>query len=149
MEKLNLFEAENTGRVDVSAALGASGTTMYLYDVRPGGSSSPYHYEFEEEWLLVLDGRVAVRTPDGEVTLERGDLVCFPAGPAGAHKVMNRTDAEARVLFFSRATAQGFSVYPDSDKIGVWTGPDDRGRFFKFGTAVSWAEGEDGWERAD
>jgi uncharacterized cupin superfamily protein len=33
-------------------------------DLEPGRSSSPYHYEYEEEWLLVVDGTVVVRAPD-------------------------------------------------------------------------------------
>ena len=70
-----------------SYALGA--TAMFLYDLAPGQASSPYHYEYEEEWLLVVEGTVVVRAPDREHILERGDLVCFPSGTAGAHKVMN------------------------------------------------------------
>jgi uncharacterized cupin superfamily protein len=149
VEKVNLFGVENTGRVDVGAVLGSKDTTMYLYDVAPGASSSPYHYEFEEEWLLVVDGTVAVRVPEGELTLERGDLVCFPPGPPGAHKVVNRTESPARIVFFSKATASGFSVYPDSNKIGVWTGEDDDGLYFDLGSTVDWADGEGGWEKAD
>ena len=57
---------------------------MFIYDLGPGRSSCPYHYEYEEEWLLVLEGAIVVRVPDGEQMLERGDLVCFPPGPAGA-----------------------------------------------------------------
>jgi deazaflavin-dependent oxidoreductase (nitroreductase family) len=65
---------------------------------------------------------VVVRGPDGEETLQRGDLTGFPAGPAGAHKVMNRSDVPARTLMFSCARVPAISVYPDSAKIGVWSG---------------------------
>ena len=89
----NIFTADDpAGRVDVAAVTGSSETAMYIYDIAPGASSSPYHYEYTEEWLLVVDGTVTVRTPDGEHTLGRGELTCFPAGPAGAHKVMNKGD---------------------------------------------------------
>ena len=33
-----------------------------------GQAVCPYHYEYAEEWLLVLEGEVVVRTPDGEDT---------------------------------------------------------------------------------
>jgi len=56
---------------------------MYLYDVPPGGGSSPYHYEYVEEWLLVVDGAVAVRTPDGELALERAISSAFPQARKG------------------------------------------------------------------
>jgi uncharacterized cupin superfamily protein len=148
MRKINIINAENPGRIDVSGAVGAKGMAMYVYDISPGGSASPYHYEYEEEWLLVVDGSVVVREPDGEETLERGDVVCFPAGPAGAHKVMNRGDSAARIVMFSSGQAPAVSVYPDSDKIGVWADDEDAGLFFKRSAAVTWAEGEDGWENA-
>ena len=48
----------------------------------------PYHFHHGmEEWLLVVDGTPTLRTPDGERELRRGDVVCFPPGPDGAHQV--------------------------------------------------------------
>jgi uncharacterized cupin superfamily protein len=147
MVTVNIFSAENTeGRIDVARATGSTATAMFIYDVDPGEGSSPYHYESEEEWLLVVEGTVVVRTPDGEQTLERGDLVRFPAGPAGAHKVMNRSESPARTLLFSRLQVPGISVYPDSDTIGVWAG-EDNDLVFERGTAVPWAHGEEGWNK--
>jgi uncharacterized cupin superfamily protein len=131
--KVNLFEAF-TGRLDVAGALGSEETAMYLYDVDPG-ESLPYHYEYIEEWLLVVDGAVVVRTPDGDHELHRGDLVRYAAGPAGAHQVANRGDEAARILLFSKAAAPAVSVYPDADTIGVWP-DDDTEYYFKRGTAV-------------
>jgi uncharacterized cupin superfamily protein len=90
-----------------------------LFELPPGQSGRPYHYESGEEWLLVLAGRVTVRHPEGEDELEAGDLVCFAAGPDGAHKLTNRTDTNARVLLISTRTSPAVAVYPDSDKIGV------------------------------
>jgi uncharacterized cupin superfamily protein len=146
MVKINVFNTEVDGRIDASQAVGSSATAMYIYDVEPGHSSSPYHYEYEEEWLLVLDGTLVLRAPDGEQTLERGDLVCFPAGPAGAHKVMNRSESNARILMFSSARVPAVTVYPDSDKIGVWPGDSANELIFKRGTAVPYSAGEEGWE---
>ena len=103
MNSINLISAENTGgRIDVGQATGSTESLMFIYDLAPGQSSSPYHYEYDEEWLLVVDGTVVVRTPDGEHTVDGGELVRFPAGPEGAHKIMNRSDAPARTLLFSR-----------------------------------------------
>ena len=151
MSSINIFSARNPegGRVDVGQATGSSEMLMFIYDLAPGASSSPYHYEYDEEWLLVVEGTVVVRTPDGEETLERGDLVRFPAGPAGAHKIMNRSDAPARTLLFSRR-GPGYvavSVYPDSDTIGVWAGGEDD-LVFERRNAVPWAHGEEGWNKA-
>jgi uncharacterized cupin superfamily protein len=97
------------------------GRTLFggLFELPPGQSGRPYHYESAEEWLLVLEGRVTVRHPEGEDELVEGDLACFPAGPDGAHKLTNRSDANARVLLISTRTSPAVAVYPDSDKIGV------------------------------
>jgi uncharacterized cupin superfamily protein len=141
---INIFAQDFQGRLDVSSAVGSAATLMYVYDLAPGQSSCPYHYEYEEEWLLVVDGTVVVRTPAGEQTLERGDLTCFAAGPAGAHKIMNRSDAPARTLMFSSARVPAVSVYPDSDKIGVWPGDDENSLVFRRGSAVAWSDGEEG-----
>jgi len=147
---VNLISAENLeGRIDIARALGSAATLMFIYDLAPGDGASPYHYEYAEEWLLVVDGTVVMRTPDGEQTLERGDLVCFPPGPTGAHKVMNRSDAPARTLMFSSAEVPAVSVYPDSDKIGVWSGDEANELIFRRGTAVPWSDGEEGWDKAD
>jgi uncharacterized cupin superfamily protein len=75
----------------------------------------------------VLDGTVAVRMPEGEQELARGEVVCFAPGPTGAHKLTNRGDVAARIVMFSSAREPAVAVYPDSNKIGVWTGnPEDK-----------------------
>jgi uncharacterized cupin superfamily protein len=62
-----------------------------------------------------------VRHPDGQEELSRGDLVCFPAGPDGAHKLTNRGEDVVKMLIVSTANVPAVAVYPDSDKIGVFT----------------------------
>ena len=62
MEAVNIFSAENLeGRVDVARAVGSAATLMFIYDLAPAQSQSPYHYEYGEEWLLVVDGTVVLR----------------------------------------------------------------------------------------
>ena len=147
MEAVNIFQAENLqGRVDVARAVGSTAIAMFIYDLPPGQTQSPYHYEYEEEWLLVIDGTLVVRAPDGEHTLERGDLVRFPPGPAGAHKLMNRGESPARTLMFSSSRVPAVSVYPDSDKIGVWPGNKADELIFRRGTAVPWSDEAEGSE---
>jgi uncharacterized cupin superfamily protein len=149
MQSVNIFSVEKPeGRLDVAQALGSSGLTMFVYDLDPGRSSSPYHYEYEEEWLLVVDGTLVLRAHDGEHALQRGDLVRFPPGPEGAHKLMNRSDRPARTLMFSSSRVPAVSVYPDSDKIGVWSGNEPDELIFMRATAVPWSEGEEGWHLA-
>jgi uncharacterized cupin superfamily protein len=103
--------------------LGANETGASLYELPPGQAVCPYHYEYgEEEWLLVLSGNPSVRTPEGTDQLEPLDMVFFPRGPEGAHQVLNASDAPARVLMWSTVVTPTATAYPDSDKVGVWTG---------------------------
>ncbi|HEY2570476.1 MAG TPA: cupin domain-containing protein [Solirubrobacteraceae bacterium] len=113
------------GTARVGKTAGGEELAVKAFALPPGQSLCPYHYEYVEEWLLVLDGDVLLRTPEGEQELVRGDLVCFAAGPSGAHKVSNRSEQTARILMFSSAHEPAVAVYPDSDKIGVWPGNDE------------------------
>jgi len=127
----NVFDDQFSGRLDLSS----EETAMYVYDLDPG-DSFPYHYEYVEEWLLVVDGAVVVRAPGGEREVGRGELVRFASGPEGVHQISNRSEARARVLLFSQAVVPAVSVYPDSDAIGVWP-DDDTELYFKRGGAIS------------
>jgi uncharacterized cupin superfamily protein len=125
----------------VGKLLGATRTGMSVYELPPGEAIGPYHYEDpEEEWLLVVEGRPTLRHPGGEDELEPWDVVFFPPGSDGAHMVRNDTDSAARVLMFSTITAVAAVVYPDSDKISIWTtsGTDD--------IVVKRTSGVDYWE---
>jgi uncharacterized cupin superfamily protein len=104
-------------------AMGAERLGGTVYELDPGDSVCPYHYEgVEEEWLLVLTGTPTLRDPEGEHELAPGDVVCFPNRAEGAHKVTNRSDTVLRVLMLSTIPETDISicVYPDSDKVGVW-----------------------------
>lgn len=128
---------------DIGAAVGGEALAVKVFELPAGQSVCPYHYEYEEEWLLVLDGAVVVRTPEGAHELERGGVVCFPPGPTGAHKATNRGEATARVAMFSSARRPAVAVYPDSDKIGVWPGnPDDEVMLRRADGDVAYWDGE-------
>ena len=87
-------------------------------DLDPGEGSEPYHYVYgREEWLLVLAGTPTLRHPQGEDQLEVGDLVCFPEGPAGAHRLLNRGESVVRALFISTTGLPANVCYPDT---GHW-----------------------------
>jgi uncharacterized cupin superfamily protein len=116
-------EGFRAGMFRMGPDLGAEQTGTTLYELRPGEALCPYHYEYgEEEWLLVLDGRPLLRTPEGTEELAPLDVAFFPRGSEGAHQVWNETDATVRVLMWSNVVYPTATCYPDSDKVGVWTG---------------------------
>ena len=117
-------EGYRAGMARFGPSIEAKRLGMSLYELPPGQSICPYHYEYpDEEWLIVLSGQPTLRRPSGEEELEPDDVVCFPEGPEGAHKVTNNTEDTVRVLMVSTKSEPSVAVYPDSDKIGVWPVP--------------------------
>jgi uncharacterized cupin superfamily protein len=114
-----------SGMFRIGKLAGASELGATVYELPPGQAVCPYHYEYaEEEWLLVLEGNPTLRHPDGSERLEPWDVACFLPGPEGAHAVRNETGDTVRVLMFSNVKHPAVTIYPDSDKVGVWTGND-------------------------
>ena len=124
-------------------SLGAGITGATVYHLPPGQQICPYHYEYgEEEWLLVLQGRPSVRTPDGTDRVEPNEVVFFPTGPAGAHQVINDTDETVRVLMWSMITIPTGTAYPDSDKVALWTGDKAEDLIVRRSSGVEYFDGE-------
>jgi uncharacterized cupin superfamily protein len=124
------------------AAIGAERLGGTVYELDPGESVCPYHFEgVEEEWLIVLAGTPTLRAPEGEHELATGDVVAFLPGPGGAHKVTNRSETLVRIAMLSTQPKGGLSVcvYPDSEKVGVWPWP---GRRLRVTESVDYWDGE-------
>ena len=136
-------EGFRAGMFRFGAQLGARRTGASVYELPPGQSICPYHYEHaEEEWLLVLAGTASVRTPEGTEQLEPFELAFFECGPSGAHQVRNDTDTTVRVLMWSEVAQPAVSVYPDSDKIGIFTGEERDDILVERSSAVDYFHGE-------
>lgn len=134
-----------SGMLRTGPGLGAQQTGASLYELPAGQSLCPYHYEYgEEEWLLVVAGRPSVRDPDGTHELAPLDLVFFPRGPEGAHEVRNDTGETARVLMWSTVVVPSATAYPDSDKIGIWTGDRAEDVMVQRSSGVGYWHGEGG-----
>ncbi len=122
---------------------GAEESGVSVYELPPGQAICPYHYEVgEEEWLLVLEGEPTLRHPEGSERLAPWDVVFFEKGPAGAHGVRNETDGTVRVLMFSTVVVPTATVYPDSDKVGIWTGDPETDVMVRRESKVGYFDGE-------
>jgi uncharacterized cupin superfamily protein len=106
------------GRAAGGRAIGCS-----LYEIPPGKRPFPYHFHTaNEEAMFVLAGTAMLRLDGRELRVRAGDYVAFPVGPAGAHQVVNDSGETVRILMISTMIEPEVSVYPDSDKIGVFAG---------------------------
>lgn len=114
-------------RSSLGRALGAQLTGLSLYELPPGQAAWAYHYELNrEEWVIVVDGEVVVRTPAGDRVLRAGDVLCFPTGEAGAHQMRNVSNAPARFAMPSSWSGDGYvAIRPDSNTALI-VGPDFR-----------------------
>jgi uncharacterized cupin superfamily protein len=136
-------EGFRAGMARLGPLLGAKETGVTVYELPPGQAVCPYHYECgEEEWLIVLSGTPTLRSPDGEERLDPWDVSCFPRGPEGAHQIRNDTEEPARVLMFSTVVVPSATVYPDSDKVGIWTGDPAADVIVRRSSNVDYYDGE-------
>jgi len=101
---------------------GAKNSLVSVYEIPPHKSAYPYHFHHNnEETFYILSGEGVLRTPDGERKVSAGEFLFFPTGPAGAHKLTNSSDTENLVYIdFDVVHDVDITIYPDSEKIGVW-----------------------------
>ena len=101
---------------------GAKNTLVSVYEVPPGKTAYPYHYHHKnEETFYIISGEGNLQTPGGERRVGAGELLFFPTGPEGAHKLTNSSETENLVYIdFDVVHEIDIAVYPDSDKIGIW-----------------------------
>jgi len=129
MEVSNLADGElengPDGRfrtVAIGERLGAELLGASVYEVEPGQSTWPYHFHHAaDEVLIVVSGRIVLRTPQGERVVGRGEVVRFAAGPDGAHAERNDGDETARFLIFGMRPQLEVSEEPDTGTVNVYS----------------------------
>jgi uncharacterized cupin superfamily protein len=99
----------------VGAQAGARELAANVYELDPRAVGSPLHAHLaNEELLLVLAGTLSLRGPEGTQLLSAGAVVAFPRGQAGAHSLVNRSDAPVRYLVVSTTSRPDIVEYPDT-----------------------------------
>ena len=113
-----------------------------VYEIPPGKAAYPYHYHLKnEETFFILKGEGLLRTHEGKRKVGPGDLLFFPAGEEGAHKLTNTSETEMLVYIdFDIVHDLDVAVYPDSGKLGVWG--KDTNKIYRIGDDVDYYEGE-------
>jgi uncharacterized cupin superfamily protein len=104
-------------RTMIGQAVGAKLTGFSIYELPPGEAAWSYHYELNrEEWVIVVEGEVVVRTPTGDRALRMGEVACFPVGEEGAHQVRNDSETVARFAMPSSSAGEGWvAIRPDGN----------------------------------
>jgi uncharacterized cupin superfamily protein len=103
------WQRARLGRQAGSRQLGAS-----LFHVEPGAETFPLHIHYaNEELLVVVAGRPTLHALEGSRVLEPGEVVAFPAGREGAHRLANDGDEPARLLIVSTMHAPDINEFPE------------------------------------
>jgi len=92
-----------------------------FYALPPGKSSYPFHYHTtNEEVFYIISGSGILETFDGSHEVTAGDIMVFPAGKEGAHKLTNNSGTENLVyLDIDTNKTPEIAYYPHSNKVGI------------------------------
>jgi uncharacterized cupin superfamily protein len=112
--------ADGIRAVRVAEQAGAEHLGASLYQLEPGDEMVFHYHVQREELLIVLAGRLNLRTATGWEELPEGEVVAFPRGESGAHGYRNDGNVPVRVLMISEMNAPNISVYPDTSQCGIF-----------------------------
>jgi uncharacterized cupin superfamily protein len=126
---------------EIDALIGARGLGYRLIRLPPGKSTFPLHFHHAgEELFVILEGACTLVSPRGDQTVQKGDFLAFPPGPAGTHKFTNDTDEPCVLLAVGDERCPEVCEYPDSEKLNVILRKGSR--LFRSGDEVDYFEGE-------
>ncbi len=93
-----------------------------LVRLAPGAQSALRHWHTQEdEFVYVLEGRIALVTDAGEVEIAAGQCIGYPGGDKNAHHFVNRGGETAVYLEVGSRLAGDNAFYPDDDLMWVET----------------------------
>ncbi|WP_428926160.1 cupin domain-containing protein [Marinibacterium sp. SX1] len=121
-DELGAFE-----RITLGDPGGLTQFGVAIETLMPGARSSNRHWHLrEDEFLLMLDGAAVLVEETGESAIGPGDAVCWPAGAANGHMVVNRSDAPCRFLIVGTRATDDICTYPDLGQTLYNEGPNWR-----------------------
>jgi uncharacterized cupin superfamily protein len=97
----------------------AAGLTQFgvnLVRLKPGAASSQRHWhENEDEFVIVIEGELALIEDEGETVLRAGDAAGFKAGVPNGHHLINRSERDGVFLVVGSRAPTERAHYPDVD----------------------------------
>lgn len=74
-------------------------------EIEPGKYAYSYHYHEEnEEIFYIISGEAMIKTEKGDIHLNAGDIICFPANINGSHVISNPSKTE-KLIYLDIGTA--------------------------------------------
>ncbi|MCH5166701.1 MAG: cupin domain-containing protein [Erysipelotrichales bacterium] len=120
-----------------------SQTYICFYEIMPGHAAYPKHYHsYNTECFYIIEGNGIVETIDSKIEVKAGDVIVFPCGKEGTHKLINTSDKEKLVYIdFDTTNSPDIIHYVDSDKIGIIE-HNISSTFYRNGDNVDYYDGE-------
>ena len=117
--------------------------TVAIMEIPPQKSSYPYHFHAGiTEVFYIISGKGKLETPDGDKEVTKGDVIVFPQGKEGAHRISNTSESDMLVyLDCDTISTADVVFYPHSEKIGfIIDGQPNT--FFESANKVDYYKGE-------
>jgi len=114
-EKYEYNKFEVTKRSDFSQVY------ICFYEIMPGKAAFPKHYHSSNtEAFYIISGNGKIETNEKTLEVTTGDIVVFPCGKEGTHKIVNSSDKDTLIYIdFDTTNSPDIITYVDSNKIGV------------------------------
>ena len=137
LDKYDYTRYEVTERKDFSQCY------VCFYEVEPLKSAYPKHYhKYNTECFYIISGSGEVETSDETLKVTSGDIIVFPCGEAGTHKITNTSKIEKLTYIdFDTTNSPDIIKYVDSGKIGVIE-HNHSSSFYKEDSQVDYYDGE-------
>ena len=115
LDKYEYTKYEVTKRKDFSQCY------VCFYELAPLKSAYPKHYhKYNTECFYIINGTGEVETSNEILKVTSGDIIVFPCGEAGTHKITNVSKTEKLTYIdFDTTNSPDIIKYVDSGKIGI------------------------------
>ena len=123
-EKYEFYRYEvtdNNDKYEAASPKEGNQTVTAFYTLPPGKSNCPFHYHMNnEEVFYIISGKGILETFDEIYKISSGDIIVFPVGKNGAHKITNSSEKENLVyLDVDTNNTPDIAYYPHSNKVGI------------------------------
>ncbi len=114
-DKYEYIKHEVTKRSDFSQCY------ICFYEIPPLKSVYPKHYhKYNTESFYIISGIGIVETKNNKIDVKSGDILVFPCGEEGTHKIINTSNSDNLVYIdFDTTNSPDIIKYVDSGKIGI------------------------------
>lgn len=117
----NEFDGYEFNKYEVTQRKDFDQAYVCFYEIMPGKAAYPKHYHsYNTECFYIIKGNGVIETDGEDINVSSGDVIVFPRGKKGMHKIVNISGVENLLYIdFDTTNSPDIVHYVDSDKIGI------------------------------